>query len=82
MKKTRKTGEPINRREMVKRTAAGVGAAIAFSDSGEAASASTSFTGLAAEYDQYDALGLAALIAKKQIAPLELLNDVRQRIEA
>src|SRR5438309_3700094 len=39
-------------------------------------------SGLAAEYDQYDGLGLAALVAKRQVAPLELLNAVRQRLEA
>ncbi len=38
--------------------------------------------GLAAEYDKYDAVGLAELIAKKHITPLELLNAVRQRVEA
>lgn len=39
-------------------------------------------SGLAAEYDQYDGLGLAALVAKRQIAPIELLNAVKQRFEA
>lgn len=39
-------------------------------------------TGLAAEYDRYDALGLADLIARKQITPMELLTAVRQRVEA
>ncbi|MGE0126815.1 MAG: amidase [Blastocatellales bacterium] len=34
------------------------------------------------EYDKYDALGLAELIAKKQITSAELLNAVRQRVEA
>ncbi len=81
MKKTRKAGEPINRREMVKRTAASVGAAIVLSEPGNATTASTTFTGLAAEYDKYDALGLAELIAKKQITSQELLNAVRQRVE-
>lgn len=38
-------------------------------------------SGLAREYDQYDGLGLAELIAKKQITPLELLNAVRERVE-
>src|SRR6266481_4959552 len=37
--------------------------------------------GLAAEYQEYDALGLAQLIASKQITPLELLNAVRARAE-
>ncbi|HEY3137389.1 MAG TPA: amidase [Blastocatellia bacterium] len=39
-------------------------------------------SGLAAEYDQYDGLGLAALVAKREVTPLELLNAVRQRLEA
>ncbi len=39
-------------------------------------------SGLAAEYDSYDALGLAELIAKKEITPIELLDAVRQRVEA
>lgn len=39
-------------------------------------------TGLPSEYDKYDALGLAELIAKKQIAPMELLDAVRRRVEA
>jgi len=39
-------------------------------------------TGLAAEYDRYDALGLADLISQKQITPMELLTAVRQRVEA
>jgi amidase len=38
--------------------------------------------GLAAEYDSYDALGLAELIAKKEITPIELLDAVRQNVEA
>ena len=38
-------------------------------------------TGLPFEYDKYDALGLAELIAKKQLTPAELLNAVRQRVE-
>lgn len=39
------------------------------------------FSGLAAEYDKYDALGLAELVAKRQVTPLELLDAVRQRVE-
>jgi len=39
-------------------------------------------TGLPSEYDKYDALGLAELIAKKEVTPAELLNAVRQRVEA
>jgi len=38
--------------------------------------------GLAGEYPNYDGLGLAALIAGKQITPLELQAAVRQRVEA
>src|SRR5260370_12019049 len=37
--------------------------------------------GLAAEYPQYDGLGLAQLIASKKITPLELLNAVLARAE-
>jgi amidase/6-aminohexanoate-cyclic-dimer hydrolase len=33
------------------------------------------------EYDRYDALGLAELIAKKETTPAELLDAVRQRVE-
>src|ERR1700739_2955762 len=40
------------------------------------------FSGLAAEYGNYDGLGLADLIAKKEITPLELLRAVRQRVDA
>src|SRR5260370_22702402 len=38
--------------------------------------------GIAAEYQQYDGLGLAQLITTKQITPLELLNAVHVRSEA
>ena len=47
-----------------------------------AASLAIAPRGLAAEYQQHDGLGLAQLIAKKQITPLELLNAVRTRSEA
>ena len=61
----------MSRRQMLKNTAvASVGATLG------------GLSGLAAEYDKYDALGLAALIAKKQFTPLELLHAVRQRLEA
>jgi len=43
---------------------------------------SVTLSGLAAEYDQYDGLGLAELVAKRQVTPLELLNAVRQRLDA
>jgi amidase len=39
-------------------------------------------SGLAADYTNYDALGLAELIARKQITALELLHAVRSRVEA
>jgi amidase len=39
-------------------------------------------SGLAAEYDQFDGLGLAGLIAKRQVTPVELLHAVKQRLEA
>jgi amidase/6-aminohexanoate-cyclic-dimer hydrolase len=42
----------------------------------------TAGTGLAADYTHYDGLGLAELIATKQISPLELLHAVRERVEA
>lgn len=45
-------------------------------------SQSSTMTGLAKQYTDYDALGLAALIAAKQISPRELLNAVRQRVDA
>ena len=60
----------IDRREMIK-SAAVAGAGIALGN----------LSGLAAEYDRYDAVGLASLIARKQITPLELLAAVRQRLE-
>lgn len=41
----------------------------------------TALSGLAGEYSNYDGLGLAELIASKQITPLELLTAVRQRVE-
>jgi amidase/6-aminohexanoate-cyclic-dimer hydrolase len=73
----------ISRRDMIKSTTlAGVGATIAaLPSSTQAANSPTTFSGLAAEYDKYDALGLAALIAKRQISPAELLAAVRQRVE-
>jgi amidase len=39
-------------------------------------------SGLAAEYDRYDGLGLAGLVAKRQVTALELLTAVRERLEA
>jgi amidase len=53
-----------------------------YPSSGSARFPSASLSGLAAEYDKYDGLGLAELIAKKQITSLELLGAVRARVEA
>jgi len=75
-----KAGDSINRREMLKQgIAASFGGAAPFLIplSGE----TMIVTGLPSEYDKYDALGLAELIARKQITPAELLNAVRQRVE-
>jgi len=44
-------------------------------------SSTSTLSGLAAEYDRYDGLGLAQLIAARQITPLELLTAVRERVE-
>lgn len=72
----------INRRELIKRgAAASAGAAITLMKN-NSTNAETPFSDLAAEYDQYDGLGLAELIAKREVTPLELLDAVRQRVEA
>jgi amidase/6-aminohexanoate-cyclic-dimer hydrolase len=84
MKSKNKTGKTMNRRQMVKQSAAAtVGAAVVLTEPAIAGgeSLSTNLSGLALEYDKYDALGLAELIAKRQIAAQELLNAVRQRVE-
>jgi amidase len=47
-----------------------------------ASDTSREFSGLVAEYGNYDGLGLAGLIAKEEISPLELLRAVRQRVDA
>ena len=52
-----------------------------YTSSTRALNTSAASSGLALEYQKYDGLGLAELIAKKQISPLELLNAVRQRVE-
>src|SRR5262249_45840240 len=75
-----KTDNLINRREILRQGiaasfAGAVSSLIPFS--GE----TMTLTGLSSEYDKYDALGLAELIAKKQITPSELLAAVRQRVE-
>ncbi len=71
--------EKLTRRELLERgTVAGIGATITMTIDSSANSHSV----LAAEIEKYDALGLAELIAKKQITPVEVLNAMRQRIEA
>ena len=35
-----------------------------------------------AEYDRYDALGLAGLVAKGDVSPLELVDTAIERVEA
>jgi amidase len=60
----------INRRDMIK-TGAVAGAGLVLGK----------LSGFAAEIANYDAIGLAGLVAKKQVTPLELLSAVRQRVE-
>ena len=79
------TGNLMSRRELLKGLGAvGVGAAFAnFCPAHlHAQSSPSSSKDLASDYDQYDALGLSELIARKQITPMELLDAVRQRVEA
>lgn len=65
--------EAVTRREMMQRAlAASVGFGLA----------TVASSGLPAEYSGYDAIGLAELVAKKQITPLELLQAVRARAES
>ena len=65
--------KPVTRRRFIgSGVAASVGARIA----------PAALSGLAAEYDRYDGLGLADLVAKKQVTPSELLGAVRARVEA
>lgn len=81
----KKTDGLINRREMVKQsTAASIGAAMVVNEVAtiKADAERARFSGFAAEYDNYDALGLAELIAKRRITSQELLAAVRQRVEA
>jgi Asp-tRNA(Asn)/Glu-tRNA(Gln) amidotransferase A subunit family amidase len=82
MKKCRNAGQ-WSRRDLLKSGAAtSLGAFMSdHLSSIPALNPSTSLSGLAGEYERYDGLGLAELIAKKQISPLELLSAVRQRVE-
>jgi Asp-tRNA(Asn)/Glu-tRNA(Gln) amidotransferase A subunit family amidase len=74
----------LSRRDLLKRGAiAGVGAYMNLqAASGRVEKGPSVLSGLAVEYAKYDGLGLAALIAKKQISPLELLDAVCQRVHA
>jgi amidase/6-aminohexanoate-cyclic-dimer hydrolase len=71
----------ISRRELLSRLAAAGALAPLTSLERGGSGASLPISGLAAEYDRYDGIGLAELIAKKQISPLELLQAVRARVE-
>lgn len=74
----------LSRRDLLKRgLTAGLGAVLpTYPSSTSARFPSASLSGLGAEYDMYDGLGLAELIANKQITSLELLGAVRARVEA
>lgn len=79
----------ISRRQLLELGAAAtVGAVVNTSDqpSGNASRYPSTepvrLSGLAAEYARYDGLALAALVAKRQVTPLELLNAAKKRLEA
>jgi amidase len=79
---TETDNQSITRRKLMKQSAvAALGIVALQPQNSSAENLPTTFSGLAAEYDQYDALGLAGLITKKQISPQELLNAVRERVE-
>ncbi len=79
---TEEDTQSITRRKLMKQSAAAALGIVALQPQNSFAETSVAtFSGLAAEYDKYDALGLAQLISKKQITPTELLNAVRERIE-
>jgi len=73
----------LSRRDLLKRSVtASLGAMLStYASPTPAQNTSAALSGLALEYGKYDGLGLAELITKKQISPLELLNAVRQRVE-
>lgn len=77
-------GRHLSRRDLLKRgLTASLGAVMSISSSSTSAKETSSeFSGLAAEYGNYDGLGLAELIARKKISPLELLGAVRERVQA
>jgi amidase len=84
-----KSDKQISRRQLLELGAAAtVGAIVNTIDqpsihaADNARNESARLSGLAVEYDQHDGLGLATLVAKRQVTPLELLNAVRQRLDA
>jgi amidase len=73
----------LGRHDLLKRgLTATLGVVMSISSSARAADTSREFSGLAAEYGNYDGLGLAELIAQKKISPLELLGAVQERVQA
>jgi amidase len=66
----------LTRREILRLGAAGAAATLM------SRVASSGLSGPAAEYDRYDALALAGLVAKGDVTPLELLQAVRLRVES
>ena len=67
----------LTRREILRLGTAGAAALLMKRSSG-----ASGLSGLAAEYDRYDALALAELVAKGEVTPLELLHAVRTRVES
>src|SRR5215467_8659566 len=73
--------EFISRRGLLKRGAAmSIGGTIDFGMSSDPFRAGAS--DLAADYWQYDGLGLAELVAKRKVSPIELLNAVHTRVDS
>lgn len=72
---------PCNRRDLLKGGLAASLGAIMTTSSTRYLAATPVLSGLAGEYDKYDGLGLAELIAKKQVTPVELLTAARERVE-
>jgi amidase len=76
-------GSQLSRRDLLKGgLTASLGAVMSISSAARADDKSRQLSGLAAEYSNYDGLGLAELIAKKKISTLELLNSVHERVDA
>jgi Asp-tRNA(Asn)/Glu-tRNA(Gln) amidotransferase A subunit family amidase len=77
----------ISRRELLGLSAAAAAGAIVNGVNHWPADASTSaqparLSGLAGDLPRFDGLALAALVAKRQVTPIELLAAVKQRLEA